>query len=392
MPDSPPPDTGTARPHAARAPLPSLDLLRQLTDSHVLDQLLTHDELTRSEIAARSGISKPTISESVRRLVSAGLLAESGRQVGRPGRAGTYYRLRDDAGVALALSAGPDGMILETCDLRGEVVARQQHEVPSPAVAAVLGPILTGTVTAATASAPGPVRAWALSLAGPVDQHSGRLVHLPDSPFLVDELDPRALVGHLVAAPLQVDNDVNWAALAEHHAGSGQDFRHFFYCYLGPGIGGALVSDGAVLHGALGLAGELAHVRTTGPGGRSLRLVECFAAWQLLQPGTSAIDVDRLRDLLERPAASARRTRDEIATAVAGALATVTALFNPEGVVVGGPWSAAGGFDQLVADRLVSSAVVPAVVRTAALGPDAPLLGARGHAVRAAQRLLVRQA
>jgi predicted NBD/HSP70 family sugar kinase len=259
-------------------------------------------------------------------------------------------------------------------------------------VAAVLGPILTGTVTAATASAPGPVRAWALSLAGPVDQGSGRLVHLPDSPFLVDELDPRALVGHLVAAPLQVDNDVNWAALAEHHAGSGQDFRHFFYCYLGPGIGGALVSDGAVLHGALGLAGELAHVRTTGPGGRSLRLVECFAAWQLLQPGTSAIDVDRLRDLLERPAASARRTRDEIATAVAGALATVTALFNPEGVVVGGPWSAAGGFDQLVADRLVSSAVVPAVVRTAALGPDAPLLGARGHAVRAAQRLLVRQA
>ncbi len=287
--------------------LPSLDLLRQITDGHVLDQLLAHPELTRAEIATRTGISRPTISESVRRLASTGLLAESGRQTGRRGRAGTFYRLREDAGVALALSAGPDGMVVETCDLRGTVAARLEREVPHPARSAELGPILVDTVSAALADAQGPVLGWALSVAGPVDQATGRLVQLPNSPFLLDELNPRQLVGGLAGTELLVDNDVNWAAVAEHHEGSARDLDHFVYCYLGPGLGAALVSGGEVLHGHRGLAGELAHVLTVGPGGRALRLVECFGAWGLLQPESDAIDVPRLTELLQGGYAEDRR-------------------------------------------------------------------------------------
>ena len=72
---------------------PTAELLRRLTDRRVFEQLLDADSLTRAEIAARTGISKPTISESVRRLTDAGLVVESGRQVGGRGRAGTYCRL-----------------------------------------------------------------------------------------------------------------------------------------------------------------------------------------------------------------------------------------------------------------------------------------------------------
>ena len=49
---------------------PSLDLLRSLTDEHVLRAFLAHGRLTRTEIAGLTGISKPTISESVRRLAT----------------------------------------------------------------------------------------------------------------------------------------------------------------------------------------------------------------------------------------------------------------------------------------------------------------------------------
>jgi predicted NBD/HSP70 family sugar kinase len=369
--------------------LPSLDLLRQITDGHVLDQLLTHPELTRAEIATLSGISRPTISESVRRLVSTGLLTESGRQTGRRGRAGTFYRLREDAGVALALSAGPDGMVVETCDLRGTVSARLERDVPHPARSAELGPILVDTVSTALAAAPGPVLGWALSVAGPVDQATGRLVQLPNSPFLLDELNPRQLVGGLTAGELLVDNDVNWAALAEHHEGSARDLDHFAYCYLGPGLGAALVSDGDVLHGHRGLAGELAHVLTVGPGGRALRLLECFAAWGLQQPGSDAIDVPRLAAVLEGVSAEHHRVREEVVGAVAGALCSLTALVNPAGIVVGGPWSAAGDFTARVADRVHSQAAVGTVVRPALLDGGAPLAGARIQAVRTARRSLL---
>ena len=51
---------------------PTAEMLRRLTDRRVFEQLLDADSLTRAEIAARTGISKPTISESVRRLTDAG--------------------------------------------------------------------------------------------------------------------------------------------------------------------------------------------------------------------------------------------------------------------------------------------------------------------------------
>jgi predicted NBD/HSP70 family sugar kinase len=374
----------------ADAELPSLSLLRQLTDRHVVEQLIAEPHLTRAEIAARTGISKPTISESVRRLVTSGVLAESGRQSGGRGRAGTFYRLREDVGVAMALAAGPDGMIVETYDLRGLELSRIERNVPSPADSATLNPIMRRAVTDAVDAAPGPVLAWALSLAGPVDQATGRLVRVPNAPFLLDELDPRELLSDLVDVRLQVDNDVNWAALAEYHSGSAQDLSHFCYCYLGPGLGGAVVTSGSIMHGADGLAGELAHVLTTGPGGRSLRLVDCFVEWGLLQPQSNAIDVARLTQILTGSTARDRQVRDEVATAVAGAICSITALLNPAGVVIGGPWSAVdASFVDLVADKVSTAAAIPTVVRRSALDRHAPLTGARAEAVRNAQLALL---
>ncbi len=370
-------------------PLASLDLLSQITDRHVVDQLLSSAELTRAEIAARTGISKPTISESIRRLEADGLVASAGQQQGRRGRAGTYYTLRSDLGRALALGAGPDGLVAEIRDVRGGLIGRLERETPSPITAAELNPRLLGLVEEAVAQASGQVLAAALTVAGPVDRSSGRLVRLPDSPFLVDELDPRTLLGPLLRANLHVDNDVNWAAVAEYHEGSATDLDDFCYVYLGHGIGGAVMWNGEPIRGGAGLAGEFAHVRTTGPGGRSMRLIECFGAWDLLQPGSSAIDVARLTTSLEAPGAGARRVRDAVVTAVAGAICSITAVLNPTGVIIGGPWSTVGGFGYRLTERVRESAVIDTDVRPAAIGDSAPLVGARLAAVRAAQRSLL---
>lgn len=369
--------------------LPSLDVLRNITDGRVLAELLSTEELTRADIAGRTGISKPTISESVRRLVASGLLTDSGRQRGRRGRAGTNYQLRGDVGVALALSVGPDGVVVQTCDVRGGILGLHEQEVPTPATAAVVGPILHTLVSAAIEDAPGRVLGWALSMAGPIDQRTGRLVQLPNSPFLVDELDPLELVGGLASARLQVDNDVNWAALAEYHEGGARGLSQFFYAYLGHGLGGAMVTDGRVFHGSRGLAGELAHVRTGGPGGRSLRLVECFRSWDLLQPSSDVIDVPRLAEILDGRTATHRRTRDAVVHAVAGAVCSVTALLNPEAVILGGPWGGVGDFCSLVAERVHSLAAIDAQVRPALLDSGASLTGVRVHAVQSAQDALV---
>ncbi len=222
-----------------------------------------------------------------------------------------------------------------------------------------------------------------------MDRESGRLVHLPDSPFLVDELDPRNLLGGLLGPDLQIDNDVNWAALAEHAEGNAADLDDFCYCHLGHGLGGAVVRGGQPARGSAGLAGEIAHLLTRGPQGRTLRLVECFAALDLLQPGSAAIDVPRLSAALGGGSAADRRIRDAVVDAVAGAVSSMTALLNPAAVIVGGPWGAVAGFADRLAARVHELSVVPTEVRLALLGDAAPLAGARLAAVRGAQAGLV---
>lgn len=363
---------------------PSLEMLRQLTDRRVFEQLLEADTLTRAAIAARTGISKPTISESVRRLIDAGLVSESGRQVGGRGRAGTSCYLRADTAAALAVSIGPDGVVVDTFDLKDQPLAHVEQPVSIPIEGRSLEPLLRDAVHAGVEATAGTIRSCVVSVAGPIDRRTGRLVELPHAPFLVGPFAPQEVLRD-VGPRIEVDNDVNWAALAEHDHGNATDLTDFVLCYLGAGIGSAIMIGSAVVGGSRGLAGELAHALTTGPARRSLTLFECFAAWDLLAPGSDAIDVPRVRQILEGRSAADRRQRDAIAVAVAGAVHSVSALLDPEGILIGGPWGGTPGFLDLLADQVARAPQAAAELRPVGL-TDAPYRhGVRIRAVAAAR-------
>src|SRR4051794_14180987 len=187
---------------------PSLDLLRSLSDEHVLRALIERRRATRAEIAAMTGLSKPTVSESVRRLAEAGAVVDTGQRTTGRGRVGTYYALAPTTGRALVASIAPEGITAEAVDIYGDVVARAQAPaLRSPEVASTLDAI-------AREIAGGPFRLAVVSAADPVDRATGRLVELPDAPFLLGALDPPAVLADLVDGPVSVDNDVNWAGPA----------------------------------------------------------------------------------------------------------------------------------------------------------------------------------
>jgi predicted NBD/HSP70 family sugar kinase len=301
---------------------PSLELLRSLSDEHVLRALMVHRRATRAELALATGLSKPTVSESVRRLSEAGVVVDTGERTTGRGRIGTYYALPATTGCALATSIAPEGIVAEAIDVFGEVTARAEAEVSrspgTPQVARTLKRV-------AAQVADGPVRLAVVSAADPVDRQTGRLVELPDAPFLVGALDPPAALASVVSGPVTVDNDVNWAARAE----LAREPRDFVYVYLGEGVGAAVVSDGEVRRGHGGLAGEIAHVPTVGPAGAAMPLTEVFAALGLRRPGSTAIDVPKL---LRGPEHGA------LGVAVAGVLSAAVALADPAVVLIGGPW------------------------------------------------------
>lgn len=368
---------------------PTLELVRAATDRAVLTQLFDRP-FTRAELATATGISKPTASESIRRLTEAGLVCAAGRQVGGRGRSGTYCRLRADAAAAVAVHAGPDGVVAETIDPAGAVLARQSEPVQAPVEAAQLRGALRRAVRAAVAVATGPVLVTAVSIADPVDRN-GRLVPLPGSPFVTGGLDPRAALRRLPIGRLVVDNDVNWAARAERTHGCAGDLDDFVHLYLGAGIGAGLVLDGQVRRGHRGLAGEAAYLLTRGPGGRSMPLLDCFGAWRLTQPGTTAIDTDRMQGLLSSTSAAAARRRDAVGAALAGMLASLCAALDPGAVVLAGPWGALEPTRALLHSQLAKSVAGDVGLRTASTGSDGPLIGVRHYATQAVRAHLLEQ-
>lgn len=69
-----------------------------------------------------------------------------------------------------------------------------------------------------------------------------------------------------LGAPVVLENDANAAALGEKWMGAGREYNDLVLLTLGTGIGGGIISGGKVLHGFVGMAGELGHT-TVNPTG-----------------------------------------------------------------------------------------------------------------------------
>ncbi len=89
--------------------------------------------------------------------------------------------------------------------------------------------------------------------------NSNNLPYLENFPVR-DDIERR------LGTPIILENDANAAALGETWMGAGKEVDDLVLLTLGTGVGGGIIFDGKVLHGALGMAGELGHL-TIDPNG-----------------------------------------------------------------------------------------------------------------------------
>lgn len=94
---------------------------------------------------------------------------------------------------------------------------------------------------------------------GPLNPQTGEVYQAPNLGWLGVPLK-EMLEGEL-AVPVKVDNDANLAALGEYTYGAGAHLGHLFYITVSTGVGGGIVLNGQILHGAGGGAGEVGHMK-----------------------------------------------------------------------------------------------------------------------------------
>jgi glucokinase len=135
-----------------------------------------------------------------------------------------------------------------------------------------------------------------------------------------------------------LENDANAAALGEKWMGAGKDVDDLVLLTLGTGVGGGIISGGRVLHGFVGMAGEIGHIMVV-PNGNpcgcgnhgclekhaSATAVEGMAYMMGLGEGLTSKDVF---DMAEAGNENARRIFRRMGVALGVALATLVNLFN----------------------------------------------------------------
>jgi glucokinase len=67
-------------------------------------------------------------------------------------------------------------------------------------------------------------------------------------------------IGKRLGTSVILENDANAAAIGEQWIGAGKDVKDLVLLTLGTGVGGGIISEGQIVRGVLGMAGELGHI------------------------------------------------------------------------------------------------------------------------------------
>ncbi|OQR65086.1 sugar kinase [Streptomyces maremycinicus] len=354
-------------------------VLRAMNDRAALDLLLAHGPLSRTRIGKLTGLSKPTASQLLARLEAAGLVLATGTTEGRPGPNAQLYEVNPAAAYAAGLDVTPERVLAAVADATGRTVGT--FEVPTPgrktpdAVVRQVTEALDGAVKAAHLTRDD-VRRLVVATPGAFDPTTGRLryaSHLPGwhSPALLDDL------AAALPMPVEYENDVNLAAVAEQRLGAARGHEDFVLLWNEAGLGAALVLGGRLHRGWTGGAGEVGFLPVPGAplvrqvtkanSGGFQELAGSQAVPRLARElGITGIPSGPYAEvaaaLVERAAAEDtaphRQLLQTYATRLATGLASLVSVLDPELVVLSGASLTAGGevLRALVEDELAELA------------------------------------
>ncbi|WP_081913549.1 ROK family transcriptional regulator [Glycomyces sp. NRRL B-16210] len=383
--------------------------LRSINLELVFRRLVAAAEpVSRTELAAATGLTRPTITRIVDELITGRLVTETGTTpAGRAGRPRMGLQLSRSGPAGLGLDIRTDGLAACVVDLAGTVRHLAFAPLIDPEAPAVLDRLDRMATEAVEATAREGLTVVTATLAVPGPTDGGIVRTAPalgwrsvDAGALLEER-----IGHL-GLVCAVDNEANLAARGERHAarraaseapgdfGGAESVEDFVYVSAGLDIGAGIILDGRPMRGSHGWGGELGHL-TVDPDGKPCRCgargcLQTYASIEAIL-GEEAVPAGVTPDaaVLARADAGDPETLAALegaAHALGVALANALNLLDIDTVLLGGSYAVLSswllaGVEAEVNQRVLSAAWAPITVRPATLGPDAAAIGAAAMVV-----------
>jgi predicted NBD/HSP70 family sugar kinase len=354
-------------------------LLREINVRAAFALLVERGPMSRTELAALTGLSKVTAGQLLARLGELGVVEVVGTRAGGRGPNADVHGVVAAAGHVVGVQVDSDLVTAATCDLLAnpgpsiELSASESGLADDPVA-------LVRTAVARAVDAAGvpedSVRAVVVGIAGIVDPRTGDVAFSYDHPQWGAGV--RAALERELGRPVTVDNDVNLLAIAEQREGVAVGEQDFVYLWVGGGVGCAIVLSGAVRRGTTGAAGEVGYLPVPGvaaPGHIGRRDKGGF---QKLVAEEAVLALARERgydatSLATAVASGGRPFVEELAARLALGVAAVAVVVDPRLVVLAGPLAEAAGAE--LCDLVARDAAAVAPMQARVVAGRVPSLG-----------------
>jgi predicted NBD/HSP70 family sugar kinase len=378
------------------------ETVRRANLSTIVRVLHARGPLSRSELVARTGLTRSAIRSHVGELNAAGLVTEDRpAPLGVPGRPSPVVSLDRERVSVLAMELAVDSLAAAHVGPAGEVIERRR--VDRPRGHSTVDAVVPHLATLVRAVRPGPIEAETLvgigvAVAGVVRRGDGLVRTAPNLGWTDVNLVERMTAALETDVPVTVANEADLGALAESRRGAAVGADDVLYISAEVGVGGGIIVDGRPLTGVAGYGGEIGHIPVN-PSGLPCRCgsLGCWEteigegallrlAGQPVGGGRSAVDAVLRAAEVGDPTALA--AIEHVGHWLGVGLAGLVNIFDPRLVVLGGRFARlapyVGATVEAELDRRALAAPRKLVrVVPAALGEDAPLLGAAELAIEA---------
>ncbi|MDN4593366.1 ROK family transcriptional regulator [Polycladomyces subterraneus] len=236
-------------------------LVKKVNRTQILDYIRKNGPVSIAQIAERTQLTFPAVSNIVKELQQASILSVLGVGKSSGGRKPLLYKLNSEAFYVIGVDLSVDDIKAALFNFETQIVAQARKDAPVSGepedyVQSVV--VLIKSLIKEAGIVEDKILGVGVSAPGPINEETGEVIHPPNLPrWSVFPL--RRRLEEELRSPVKLEKDANVSALGEKWFGAGQDVNHLIYILVGEGIGGGIVIGGQLYRGNRFGAGEIGH-------------------------------------------------------------------------------------------------------------------------------------
>lgn len=375
-------------------PLATPGLLRRVSAGAVLEFMRLSAAVTVTEVMEATGLTRATAIAVCEDLKARRWIRELENQRAfgdyRKGRPARRFELNERAGVVLGLDIGYSKVTVAVADLRGGTVAKSSRpfEVAGLTAAQRINFIdrLAMAALGEASARPEEVLGVCAGVAAPVDRHGDVLA--TQKFWGLFDIDLRSSLKELRGWTVLLENDANLAALGDRWLGAAAGVDDVVVILASERLGSGVIDGGRLLHGSRGSAGELAFLDLVQGVGDTYGIAHLARTWAAdAMAGTAptslsvharhGAEAEQVFAAAADGDAVAQNILERLADRMARVIGTVSTMYNPELVVIGGAVAnSAGVLLGPIAERLPAFTATPPRIAVSPLGDAMVTVGA----------------